>query len=385
MAATISWSVGLLAETERELFRRLSVFRGGATLDAIVAVSGIPAEVDVLDLLEEPSFDPWWWFKLCTQGRTRYRMLEPIRQFADALFTGGEREQIRDRHAMWVEQLSGSRPRTNSRPKLGRCCPPSRRTSAPPSTIWSTRGVTSSALRIIGMLGHSWFSERSAEGWRLTQRTMDVCDGQEPPRLRANVLIVAGQLLQQQLRLDEARAALDEAIELLGDEPSSGQAWALFNLGRADAMAGQRIAHAGEMFDRARPRPGRGEGDAAGPRGRDEAGNGTSRGAGGRAQARQRARRREGAGRSEGGSADETAARDSQPRRHDGAEPGGAGPTRDDGTGRQPRSTRAQRRHSAERGTGRGTDGEERTTRERAGTRPPDRDGGRTAVEGVLR
>ena len=38
LRATIDWSVGLLAEPERRLFARLSVFRGGAGLEAVEAV-----------------------------------------------------------------------------------------------------------------------------------------------------------------------------------------------------------------------------------------------------------------------------------------------------------------------------------------------------------
>ena len=247
MAATISWSLGLLDDTARDLFRSLSVFMSGATLDAIVVIANVADELEVIDLLEQLIFG-----SLVIQddgrGRTRYRMLEPIRQFADTLLAVGEREDLSDRHARWVGRLL----RLSAPHQLS---PKARATLSAESANISAaidhsidRGEINSALRMIGTLGYLWFSERPAEGWRLTQRVLAACDGSEQPRLRAGAFLTAGPLLQQQLRLDESLAALSEALALLGDEPSTDLAWTRFHIGRADAMAG-RVPAAREMFD----------------------------------------------------------------------------------------------------------------------------------------
>jgi predicted ATPase/DNA-binding CsgD family transcriptional regulator len=100
---TIGWSYDLLTPYEQLLFRRLSVFAGGASLDAIEAVAGYGSpfsQLDILDgiaalvdqslLVREESAD----------GEPRFRMLETIREFAlEGLESAGEDTAIRDAHA----------------------------------------------------------------------------------------------------------------------------------------------------------------------------------------------------------------------------------------------------------------------------------------------
>ena len=72
LRATIAWCYDLLAENERHLFARLSVFAGGCTLEAAEEVCD--ADLDTLQSLVEKSL------LRCTDGR--YWMLETIREFA---------------------------------------------------------------------------------------------------------------------------------------------------------------------------------------------------------------------------------------------------------------------------------------------------------------
>ena len=101
MRAAIAWSEELLDPAESALFRRMSVFAGGATLEAVIAVGGEspPDEMEVLDLLDVLAAQ-----SLVTVSRsadaTRYGMLEPIRQFArERLGDAGEEEPTRRHHA----------------------------------------------------------------------------------------------------------------------------------------------------------------------------------------------------------------------------------------------------------------------------------------------
>jgi predicted ATPase/DNA-binding XRE family transcriptional regulator len=97
MSATLGWSHDLLSEPERVLFRRLSVFSGGFSLEAAEAVSANEGDVlDHLGRLVERSLvrvEP-------NEAKTRYGMLEPVRQYAlERLQESDEEEQTRTRHA----------------------------------------------------------------------------------------------------------------------------------------------------------------------------------------------------------------------------------------------------------------------------------------------
>ena len=100
LRASVDWSHMLLSETERGLFRRLAVFLGGFDLDAAQAVSGgVDMQrfqvVDLLALLVDKSLV----VADNTGGRTRYRLLETVRQYAlEKLAESGEADAVRSRH-----------------------------------------------------------------------------------------------------------------------------------------------------------------------------------------------------------------------------------------------------------------------------------------------
>jgi non-specific serine/threonine protein kinase len=99
MQETIAWSYGLISPTAQGLFRRLAVFNGGCTLDAILDVcgGGSPAVLHDLRVLVANSLvrrvDS-------SGGDSRYMMLETVREFGMAqLATDEDAATIRKRHA----------------------------------------------------------------------------------------------------------------------------------------------------------------------------------------------------------------------------------------------------------------------------------------------
>jgi predicted ATPase/class 3 adenylate cyclase/DNA-binding CsgD family transcriptional regulator len=108
LRASVDWSHALLTDTERVLFRRLAVFLGGFDLDAAQAVAGADgvARYQVLDqltLLVDKSLV----VAENTGGRTRYRLLETVRQYAlEKLGESGEADAVRSRHRDYYTSMA---------------------------------------------------------------------------------------------------------------------------------------------------------------------------------------------------------------------------------------------------------------------------------------
>jgi predicted ATPase/DNA-binding CsgD family transcriptional regulator len=109
LRASVDWSHALLTEPERVLFRRLAVFLSGFDLDAAQAVAGGGdveryQVLDLLSLLVDKSLV----VAENRGGRTRYRLLETVRQYAlEKLAESGEADAIRTRHRDHYTGLAG--------------------------------------------------------------------------------------------------------------------------------------------------------------------------------------------------------------------------------------------------------------------------------------
>jgi tetratricopeptide (TPR) repeat protein len=82
LAATVEWSYRLLAEDERRVFRAVSVFPAGFTLEGAEAVAGPGAGAVVLRLVDCSLLVPP---RAGPDGRSRYQMLETLRAYAAGL------------------------------------------------------------------------------------------------------------------------------------------------------------------------------------------------------------------------------------------------------------------------------------------------------------
>jgi predicted ATPase/DNA-binding CsgD family transcriptional regulator len=104
MRGAIAWSYDLLSETEQRLFRQISVFVGGCTIEAAMAIAGYDC-FDDLSVLAEHQFlraggGP--------SGAARFTMLETIREFGlGQLDAEGELGRCRDAHAAYFGAFDG--------------------------------------------------------------------------------------------------------------------------------------------------------------------------------------------------------------------------------------------------------------------------------------
>ena len=99
----VAWSYDLLDDAEKAVLERCSVFAGGFDLKSACAVAGSDdideyAILDLLDALVRKSL----LIADRSSGRTRFSMLETIRQFAEEqLVAGGEATEVRTAHARY--------------------------------------------------------------------------------------------------------------------------------------------------------------------------------------------------------------------------------------------------------------------------------------------
>ena len=103
LRAAMDWSYELLDDVERSLLRRLAVFMGSCTLDAVEVVCGRGGiqEVGVLDVMSR-LVDKSLVVVVEGPGENRYRLLETVRQYGlERLEEAGETEQIHARHRDW--------------------------------------------------------------------------------------------------------------------------------------------------------------------------------------------------------------------------------------------------------------------------------------------
>ena len=99
----VAWSYDLLDDAEKALLERCSVFAGGFDLQSACAVAGFDdpddyAVLDLLDALVRKSL----LVADRSSGRTRFSMLETIRQFAEEqLVASGAATEVRTAHARY--------------------------------------------------------------------------------------------------------------------------------------------------------------------------------------------------------------------------------------------------------------------------------------------
>ena len=234
---TIAWSYDLLPEPEQRLFRRLSVFVGGFSLESAEAVcdggargdpdpSSLAPRPSPLDLLGSLVDNSLVRQAEVAAGEPRFTMLETIREFGlERLEASGEANEIRERHLRWYAELAERIAQQVENPEWPQWF---RRLDAELDNIRAAlhRGEDPSsdpdpALRLAGALSDFWSLRglhREARAWlaRLLARSSAWTIA------RAGAVEAAGYLALRQGDYPAASAALEEALTIrreLDDRP----------------------------------------------------------------------------------------------------------------------------------------------------------------------
>ena len=250
MRSTIAWSHDLLEENERVLFRRLSTFVGGFTLEEAEDIGNAEGdlELDILDgvtslvvksLLRQEEVLPQG-----EAGEPRFKMLETIREYGfEQLRESEEEEVIRRRHAnfflalaeegdtelrgkdqlTWLERLELEH--DNLRAALE----------------WSREEESTgeTGLRLVGALWWFWFLRGYlAEGYEWVEGFLSASDSVSATA-RAKALLAAGTLKLLQGNLENGKILVKEALASFRRiEVGWGIAYSLFSLGASERGQG---------------------------------------------------------------------------------------------------------------------------------------------------
>lgn len=222
LRGAIAWSYELLTPDEQALFRRLAVFAGGSTLEAVEAVTaGDELGLDVFDGLER-LVDHSLLRQTETEGEPRFVMLETIREYGleqleEQGEEQGEAEEARQRHAAHFlavgEQCGPELPIAEWRPWLDRM--EAEHDNLRAVCAWTLEHDLASAFRLVRPMSNLWtFRGYLREGRAWLERLHAQCGPDTPIRDRASLLSILSYTAFQQMDLGSAQPWAEKALTL---------------------------------------------------------------------------------------------------------------------------------------------------------------------------
>ena len=233
----ISWSYDLLNSAEQALFRRLSVFVGGWSLDAAEVVGGTDDLTDsVLDILTALVDQSLVQRVEDVNGEPRFTMLETIREYAhEQLDASGELIDLRQRHAVYYTQLAERvEPQlTSAQRKPWLALLQAEHNNVRAALMWliRERADTEGALRLAGALPWMWyFTGHFSEGRSWLRQALELPGAHEHIAPKAKVLSGAARLATYSGDISAALQMAEQSVQLWRGTPNrKGLAFALFH------------------------------------------------------------------------------------------------------------------------------------------------------------
>jgi non-specific serine/threonine protein kinase len=273
LAATAEWSYQLLNDQEQRVFRRVSVFPAGFTLEGAEAVAGPGADPVVLRLVDCSLLTPP---RTGPDGRSRYVMLETLRAYAAGLLAqAGEQEEAAAAlvgYALRVARQAAAGVQSGDGEVAAVRWLDAEDATMRQALAWAMEHDTSVALRLANALGWWWFlrcrlpgeyqllcqaasgAEAGSGGWCAAQiwlgwaaqfsadlaaalghftAVRDAVAGRPPSRALAKALAFRAAVLRLMGRTSEAAGEARRSLALareIGDPVGEGQALAELSL-----------------------------------------------------------------------------------------------------------------------------------------------------------
>jgi predicted ATPase/DNA-binding SARP family transcriptional activator len=220
LQATLDWSYNLLSEKEQALFRRLSIFSGGFSLEA---AEGICPQDDislaeVLDLLSQLIDKSLVAVQRDEFEGQRYHLLEIIRQYGlELLRLSGEERWARERHLTWYANYAGhAEPELHGSDQVAwiRKLESEHDNFRSALSWWLDHSEGEAGVQLAGALGYYWY-QRSywSEGSSWLEAVL-ARDHNPPGRPRTWALFWAAWLVSAQHEFEKGESLLLESYNL---------------------------------------------------------------------------------------------------------------------------------------------------------------------------
>jgi predicted ATPase/class 3 adenylate cyclase len=220
MRALIDWSYDLLSDDERALFRKLSIFAAGFTLQTASAVCSGEAidELATLDLLSSLVDKSLVHAEQVGDG-VRYGLLESTRQYGrERLAERGEYAAVAQAHAVAFlalgEELNRIFETTPERVWLANAEPELENFRAALSWALGAQGDVLLGQRLAGALRPAWTRLAAAEGQRRIQAARDLTVGEIPAPVDAALDLAEAALATALAQPKTACARAERALAL---------------------------------------------------------------------------------------------------------------------------------------------------------------------------
>jgi predicted ATPase len=259
LRAAIDWSYDLLTAPEQKLLRRLSVFVGGCTLEAIEAVCDTKGDLglDLLDGMASMVDKSLAQQSESAEGESRFVLLETIREYGlEKLAESGEEERTKRAHAAYclvlAEELAADNTIVEGTDWLN--CFDRENDNFRAALDWLTEtGNAEWGLRLGTALFRFWERrDMFAEGSDRLGKVLKLERAAAPTQMRARALFALGALAASQGDFARAKALTQESLEIsraFGD--ARGVAVSL-NALAVHSRGGGELAEAARLFAESR-------------------------------------------------------------------------------------------------------------------------------------